>query len=98
MDIWHGIADNRKTIGHPQGLAELMMFYCEQASGFSSNIGQQDEGYFDALLLKTITSLAEEQRQPLWERLDGVCRTSHNFGYGVDNGMDDLLAEYEADD
>ena len=98
------IADYRKAIGHPQGLAELMVFYCEQASGFSSEIGLQDEGYFDALVrmfelaLKTIASLAEEQRQPLWERLNGVCRTCHNFGYGVGDGMDDLLAEYEAND
>lgn len=81
-----------------------MMFYCEQASGFSSNIGLQDEGYLDALLrmfehaLKTIASLTEEQRQPLWEKLGGVCRTCHNFGYGVGDGMDDLRAEYEADD
>ena len=98
------IADYRKAIGHPQGLAELMVFYCEQASGFSSEMGLQDEGYFDALVrmfelaLKTIASLAEEQRQPFWERLDGVCRTCHNFGYGVGDGMDDLLAEYEAND
>ena len=67
-------------------------------------LGLQDEGYFDALVrmfeqaLKTIASLADAQRQPLWDRLDTVCSTCHNFGYSVGDDMDDLLAEYGADD
>ena len=28
------IADYRKAVGDPEGLAELMVFYCEQAAGF----------------------------------------------------------------
>ncbi|WP_198421304.1 hypothetical protein [Candidatus Nitrotoga sp. AM1P] len=81
-----------------------MVFYCERAAGFSNDVGLQDEGYFDALVrmfeqaLKTIASLANVQRQSLWARLDTVRRTCHNFGYGVGDDMDDLLAEYEADD
>ena len=27
-----------------------MVFYCEQAAGFSNEIGLQDEGYFGALM------------------------------------------------
>jgi hypothetical protein len=42
--------------------------------------------------------LADAQRQPLWDRLDTVRRTCHNFGYGVGDEMDDLLAEYGADE
>ena len=98
------IADYKKAIGQAEGLAELMVFYCERAAGFSNDVGLQDEGYFDALVrmfeqaLKTIASLAEVQRQPLWERLDTVRSICHNFGYGVCDDMDDLLAEYGADD
>ena len=60
----------------------------------------QDEGYFDALVrmfeqaLKGIHSLPEDARPALHGRLDAVRRISHNFGYGVGNDMDDLLAEY----
>ena len=43
-------------------------------------------------------SSAEVRRQPLWDRLDTVRHTSHNFGYGVGDDMDDLHAEYGADD
>ena len=98
------IADYKKAIGQAEGLAELMVFYCERAAGFSNEVGLQDEGYFDALVrmfeqaLKTIASLADAQRQSLWGRLDVVRRTCHNFGYGVVDEMDDLLAEYGADD
>ncbi len=98
------IADYKKAIDQAEGLAELMVFYCERAAGFSNEVGLQDEGYFDALVrmfeqaLKTIGSLADVQRQPLWDRLDTVRITCHNFGFGVGDEMDDLLAEYRADD
>lgn len=97
------ISDYKRAIGHPEGLAELMVFYCERASGFSNDIGLQDEGYFNALVrifgqaLKAIATLPETQRPPLWARLDAVRRISHNFGYGVGDDMGDLLAEYEVD-
>ena len=98
------ITDYKKAIGQAEGLAELMVFYCERAAGFSMEVGLQDEGYFDALVrifeqaLKTVASLAATQRQPMWERLDAVRLSSHNFGYGVGDEMDDLLAEYGAND
>lgn len=98
------IADHKKAIGQPAGLAELMVFYCERAAGFSNDIGLQDEGYFDALVrmfeqaLKTIAALPETARPTLLERLDEVRSISHNFGYGVGDDMDELLAEHGGDD
>lgn len=98
------IADYKKAIGEPEGLAELMVFYCERAAGFSNDIGLQDEGYFDALVrmfeqaLKVIAALPNTARQALLDRLDDVRRTCHNFGYGVGDDMDELLAEHGVDD
>jgi len=97
------IADYKKAIGQPEAVAELMVFYCERASGFSADIGYQDDGYFDALVrmfeqsLKMIATLPETQRQALWARLAEVRRTSDNFGYGVADDMDELLGEYGVD-
>lgn len=94
------ISDYKKAIGQMEGLAELMVFYCERAAGFSDDVGLQNEGYFDALVrmleqaLKVINALPEDQRPALHKRLDAVRRISHNFGYGVGDDMDDLLAEY----
>jgi hypothetical protein len=42
------ISSYRKAVGAPAGLAELMVYYCETAAGFSSDIGLQDEDFFDA--------------------------------------------------
>lgn len=72
------ITDYKKAIGQAEGLAELMVYYCEQATGFIDEVSLQDEGYFDALVrmfeqaLKTIASLADVQRPPLWDRFDVV--------------------------
>jgi hypothetical protein len=98
------IADYKKAIGRPDALAELMVYYCEQASGFCNEFGMEDEGYFDALVgmfeqaLKTSSSLPEIERQALWERLAAVGHTCHNFGYGVGDEVDDLQEKYGTND
>lgn len=94
------IASYRKAVTEPAGLAELMVFYCERASGFCDDIGNQDEVYFNALVgvfgdaVDVIGTLPAPDREPLIVRLDHVRSISHNFGYGVGDAMDDLIAEY----
>lgn len=98
------IASYKKAIGDPEGLAELMVFYCERASGFSVEVGLQDEGYFIALVrmfeqaLQAIARLPDALRPSLMERLDAVCQISQNIGYGVEDAMRDLLVEYGTHD
>lgn len=93
------IANYRKAVGEPAGLAELMVFYCECAAGFSNDIGYQDERYFDALVrmfeqaLKVIDQLPANDRNALIVRLDRVRTITHNLGYGVGDEMDSLLAK-----
>jgi hypothetical protein len=95
------ITDYKKAVGRPEELAELMTYYCEQAAGFSKDVGLQDEGYFDSLVrmfaqvLKLAAGLPSAQRDGLLERLDQIRRISHNFGYGVGDEMDELLGEYQ---
>lgn len=97
------IADYKKAVGQPEGLAELMVFFCERAAGFSNDVGLQDEGYFDALArmfaqaLTIIGTLPEDRRPELLGRLDAVRRLGHNLGYGVGDDMDDLLVEHGFD-
>ena len=94
------ISSYRKAVGEPAGLAELMVFYCESAAGFSNDVGYQDEGYFDALVdmfeqaLKVTRQLPAGDRDALIVRLDRVRTISHNLGYGVGDDMDSLLADY----
>jgi hypothetical protein len=94
------VSDYKKAIGRPEGLAELMVFYCEQAGGFASEYGLDDEGYLDALVrmfaqaLKVVGALPEDPRSDLVARLDAVRNVCHNVGYGVGEEMDALLAEH----
>ena len=83
------IADYKKAIGQPEGLAELMVFYCEQAIGFSNDVGLDDEGYYDALVrmfeqgLKIVTALPEAQREPFLDQLEDVRASGQDIGWGV---------------
>lgn len=94
------IANYRKATGQPEGLAELMVFYCECASGFSAEVGLQDEGFLSALVrmfaqaLQAIARLPAAQQSLFMERLDAVYRVSQRIGYGVEDAMRDLLIDH----
>jgi len=94
------ISDYKKAVGDPEGLAELMVFYCERAAGFCSDVCNEDEGYFDALVrmfeqaLNIANALSVERRDYLVARLDRVRVIGHEFGYGVGDNMDLLLSKY----
>jgi hypothetical protein len=94
------VADYKKALGLDEGLAELMVFYCEKDVGFCRDVGQDDESHFDALVrmfeqaLKVIATLPTTQRPAFLARLDVVRRASHDLGYGVGEDMDNLLARH----
>ena len=97
------IRDYRKASGDPEGLAELMVYYCEQAAGFCRDVDHQDAAYCDALVrmfeqaLRTTTDLAansETIRNRLLGTLDHVRSIGHELGYGIGDDMDVLFAEF----
>jgi hypothetical protein len=100
MKAKQAISSYRKAVGDPAGLVELMVFYCECAAGFCNDVGYQDGGYLDALVrmfgqaLKQIAQLPAGDRAVLIARLDRVRNIGHNFGYGVGDDMDALMADY----
>ena len=97
------ITDHNNASGTADGLAELTVFYCERASGFSCDVGLDDEAYLSALVrmfeqaLKAVATLPATQRPALWTRLQMVRERSHDIGYGVGEDMDALLTEHGAD-
>lgn len=94
------ISQYKKAVGDPAGLTELLVFYCEQATGYCQDIGYQEEEFFDALVrmfeqaLQSANMLPANGRENLIARLDRVRQISHDFGYGVGDSMDYLLAKY----
>jgi len=94
------ISDYKKAIGRPEGLVELTVFYCESCMNLLGYCGMDDEGYFNTLVrmfeqaLKAITALEPSQQEDFVERLERVRSEGHNWGWGVGDDMDDLMAEY----
>lgn len=94
------ISDYKKAIGRPEGLAELTVFFCESCANFLGFCSVDYEDYFNALVrmyeqaLKAIVVLEPGQQEAFVERLERVRHEGHNWGWGVGDDMDDLMAEY----
>ena len=94
------ISNYKKAVGEASGLAELMVTYCELATGYSRAIVHDDESYFDALVrmfeqaLKIASTLPDSGRNALYGRLDQARGMSQAFGYGVGDDMDSLFPKY----
>lgn len=90
------IADYKKAVGRAEGLAELMVFYCEQALGFSNEVGLDDTGFYDALVrmfeqaLKVVMAMPEAQREPFLDQLEDIRVDGQGFGWGVGDDFNAL--------
>jgi hypothetical protein len=95
------IADYKKAIGHPNGMAELSIFYCEEAFGFLESCSMEDESYFAALIrmygqsLEFVSSLPLAGRATYLERLNKLRPRARNVGWGVEEELNSLW--YAAD-
>ena len=95
------ISSYRKVVGAPEGLAELMVFFCETAVGFCSDIGMDDESFYDALVrmleqaVKAVAPLPAEERGAMKKRLGRVRIICGDFGYGVDSDLNFLFAQLD---
>jgi hypothetical protein len=63
------IADYKKAIGRPDGMAELSIFYCEEAFCFLESCSMEDETYFAALIRMYGRSLEFLSSLPAAERV-----------------------------
>ena len=87
------VADYKKAIGHPHGMAELSIFYCEEAFGFLESCSMEDESYFAALVrmykrsLEFVSSLPAAERATYLERLDKLRSRGSHVGWGVQDEL-----------
>lgn len=94
------VSSYKKAVGEPAGLAELMTYYCELAADFCASYGEDDPSYLQTLMrmfeqaVVILDTLPEDSRQALLTRLERVCSVSQKIGYGVGDGMSDILAEW----
>jgi|SRR4029077_7193229 len=98
------IADYKKAIGQPQDLAELSIFYCEEAFSFLESCGMEDESYFLALIrmynqaLRLVSNLPPDARAGYIDRLDKLRSRGRHVGWGVDDELNSLWYAAELDE
>jgi hypothetical protein len=90
------IADYKKAIGRPDGMAELSIFYCEEAFGFLESCSMEDESYFAALIrmygrsTEIVSRLPPAERITYLERLDKLRSRARNVGWAVEEEFNSL--------
>jgi hypothetical protein len=90
------IADYKKAIGRTDGMADLSIFYCEEAFRFIESCSMEDETYFAALIrmygrsLEFLSSLPAAERATYLERLDKLRSRARNVGWGVEEELNSL--------
>jgi hypothetical protein len=93
------IADYKKAIGRPEGMAELSIFYCEEAVGFLESCSMDDDKYFAALIrmygqsLEIASSLPPAERSTYLERLGRLRSRGKNVGWVVEEEFNSLWYE-----
>jgi hypothetical protein len=98
------IAAYKKAIGHSEGLAELSIFYCEEAFSFLESCGMEDEGYFLALIrtynqaLKYVSNLPVASRAGYIDRIDKLRSRGRHVGWGVEDELNSLWHAAELDE
>jgi hypothetical protein len=90
------IAGYKKAIGRPDGMAELSIFYCEEAFGFLESCSIDDEKYFAALIrmygrsLEIVSSLPRAERSTYLERLGRLRSRGRSVGWVVEEEINSL--------
>jgi hypothetical protein len=90
------IAAYKKAIGHSEGLADLSIFYCEEAFSFLEACGMEDESYFLALIrmyhqaLKCVSNLPVGSRTGYIDRIDKLRSRGRHVGWGVEDELNSL--------
>ena len=94
------VADFKKADGQAAGLAELMVFCCERAAGFSADVGTDDGVFLGALVsmfgqtLTAIAGLPVELHKGMFNRLEIARRIGRDLGYGVGEGLNALWNDH----
>jgi hypothetical protein len=93
------IADYKKAIGQPDGLAELSVFYCEEAFSFVESYAFEDERYFVGLIhmydraVQRVLDLPAAERHAYAERLGRLRSRARWVGWGVEDEFNSIWYE-----
>lgn len=98
------IADYTKAIGEPAGLAELSIFYCEEAFSFLESCGFEDERYFVAVVgaydqaVKLVPEVPAAERHGYAKRLGSLRLRARSLGWAINEELNNIWYEASLDE
>jgi len=98
------IADYKKAVGEPTGLAELSIYYCEEAFSFLEACAFEDERYLVALIrmydqaVKRVLDLQVAERHAHAKRLGELRSRARPFGWGIGDEVNSIWHEAGLDE
>jgi len=98
------ISNYSKAIGDTRGEAELMTHFVECGNAFTVDLGDIDEGFYDALLrmydraIEKILDLPEQEQNTFRERMKRIMDLSEGMGWGYHDGLCELYYDGFEDD
>jgi len=94
------LSDYKNAIGDPEGLAELMVFYCEECAKSIRNYGIWEQ-YADATVniwfdtLKHISKLSKARQLHYRKKLESALKYMGDVGWGVTDSINDFMDEFD---
>ena len=98
------IADYQKAIGEQAGLAELSIFYCEEAFSLLESYAFEDERYFLALIrmydqaVARVLDLPVAERHGYAKRLGNLRSRTRPIGWEIDDELNNIWYEAGLDE
>ncbi len=99
------ISNYTKTVGDPLGEADLMIFFLECGNNFTLDVGDIDEGFYDALnrmyqrAIEKVLALPEEQQEEFRDRLEQIVISSSGIRWGYHDVLcDDYYGAFPAEE
>jgi len=94
------LSDYKNAIGDLEGLAELMVFYCEECAKSIRNYGIWEQ-YADATVniwfdtLKHISKLSKARQLHYRKKLESALKYMGDVGWGVTDSINDFMDEFD---
>ncbi len=97
------IQDFKKANGNPKDVIDLMLFFVERGSQFTSDLGDIDEDFYCALenmyakAIDTILSLPEKDILSFKDRLEDILDSTSGIGWGYHEELTHIYYEKFSD-
>lgn len=93
------ISDYKRALGDPEGLIELMIYYCECGVNFTLEFGDIDEGFYMSIesMYESALKLLQkhkEYKDAFFTRVEDIVHRTQGMGWGFHDTLEETFQEY----